>query len=433
MTTVPMPAQTQRKPRSPLSIEAAPIGAHTAAVWPIDPDITLLNHGSYGVCPLFVRQAQSELRARIDRDPVRFFMVDLERLSDRAREATAAFVGCQPADLTFVMNGTVAIATILRAYEDTLEPGDEIVVTNHEYAATLNELRRLCARTGAVLRMADIPLPCAHIDVAGDAIASELSDKTRLLLVSHITSASSLILPVQRIVDECNHRGIDTIVDGAHAPGQIPLDIDSLGCTFYAASCHKWLCTPKGSAFVYAKPERQAAVQPVALSCRVHRNRPDRKHFLADFDYMGTGDYTANLVLPEAIEHIGSQLPGGWDELYRRNHAMVLEGARVIRERCSLPQTAPAKEDLLDPENMTGSMYSLLLPADPQPGRAELYEDPIWDRLMGEHKIQVPVWDFALANARVSRVSAHLHNRPAQYAAMAEALAGALETESRLG
>ena len=396
-------------------------GPGQRAVWPVDTSRVQLNHGSYGVTPEYVRARQSELRDRIDRDPPRFFVVDLERLADRARESLAAFVGCPAGDLTFVTNGTFAVAAAVRSYEDELEPGDEIVVTDHEYNATFNELRRLCARTGAVLRIARVPLPLSGPDEVVDAVSAALSDRTRFALVSHIASASSLIMPAERIVGACRERGIDVILDGAHTPGQIPLDIGALSPTFYVGSCHKWLCTPKGSGFVYCAPERQAKVRPAAESCRVHNDRLDRAHFLADFDYVGTGDYTANLVIPDAIEHLGAQLPGGWDELYRRNHELAIAGARVIRERCGLAETAP--------ESMFGSMVSLVLPEDPAPGRACVHDHALWDAISDRHGIQVPVWPFSPVAERVMRVSAHLHNEIGQYELLADALAEELGAE----
>ena len=399
-------------------------GPGQRAVWPVDPSRVQLNHGSYGVTPEYVRARQSELRDRIDRDPPRFFVVDLERLADRARESLAAFVGCPAADLTFVTNGTFAVAAAVRSYEDELEPGDEIVVTDHEYNATFNELRRLCDRTGAVLRIARVPLPLSGPDGVVESVVSLLSQRTRFTLVSHIASASSIVMPVERIAAACRERGVDVILDGAHTPGQIPIDIAALSPTFYVGSCHKWLCTPKGSGFVYCPPERQAKVRPPAESCRVHNDRPDRAHFLADFDYVGTGDYTANLVIPDAIEHLGSQLPGGWDELYRRNHELAIAGARVIRERCGLPETAP--------ESMFGSMVSLVLPEDPSPGRPCQHDHALWDAISDRHGIQVPVWPFSPVADRVMRVSAHLHNEIGQYELLAGALAAELAAEAQL-
>ncbi|USN99024.1 MAG: aminotransferase class V-fold PLP-dependent enzyme [Phycisphaeraceae bacterium] len=388
-------------------------------VWPIEPGLTMLNHGSYGITPAYIQYRQSELRARMDADPVRFFKVELEELSDRARRAIAAFVKCDATDLALVPNATFAVATVLNSV--AFEPGDEIVVTDHEYNATLNELGRICARTGAVLRYARVPLPLDGPDVVVDAVLGQMSAKTRLVIVSHIASASALVFPVERIVQAVRERGVDILVDGAHAPGQIPLDIRSLGATYYTGSCHKWLNTPKGSGFVHAERGKQETLKPLALSCRVHEKRADRKAFLCDFDYVGTGDYTANLVIPDVIEHIGAQLPGGWGELMRRNHDMVIEGASLVRDRCGLAPSAP--------DDMYGTMYAVLLPEDPAPGRAAWYEDPIWDAMRMTHGIQVPVWTLRPAKARLMRLSAQLYNEIGDFEKLAVALGEELERE----
>ncbi|MEM0982412.1 MAG: aminotransferase class V-fold PLP-dependent enzyme [Planctomycetota bacterium] len=428
-TALRTPVQVQAGPRLGRSgrqaHEILAEGPLQQAVWPVGDNVTLLNHGSYGVTPEYVRARQDELRDVLDRDPPRFFVVELERLADTARQALAAFVNCPPKDLTFVGNGTYAVAAAIRSYEPELEPGDEIVVTDHEYKATFNELTRLCARTGAVVKTARVPLPVCGPHVVAEAVEELLTDRTRFVVISHITSASSLIFPVERIVESCKARGIGTIIDGAHTPGQIPLDIAALDPTFYVASCHKWLCTPKGTGFVYCTPERQAHVRPAAESCRVHHNRPDRSHFLADFDYVGTGDYTGNLVVHHAIEHLGAQLPGGWDELYRRNHDVAVAGARAIRETCGLPQTCP--------DDMVGTMYSLLLPANPSPRPMTEceFEETLWDAIYANHAIQVPVWGFDPVWTRVMRVSAHLHNTPPQFELLADALRTELKREAR--
>lgn len=397
-------------------------GAGAPAVWPIEPGLTMLNHGSYGVTPEYVRRKQSELRARMDADPVRFFKVELEGLCDRVRRALAAFVGCEAEGIALVPNATFAVATVLHSIE--FSAGDEIVVTDQEYNATLNELRRICGRTGAVLRWARLPLPLPGPGAVVDSVMGVMTDRTRLVVVSQIASATGLVFPVEEIVRACRARGVEVLVDGAHAPGQVAVDLAGMEPTYYTGSCHKWLNTPKGSGFIYAGSSVRDGIKPLALSCRVHQTRADRAAFLCDFDYVGTGDYTANLVIPDAIEHMGAQHPGGWGGLMARNHALVVEGAALIRERCGLVATAP--------DTMFGSMYGLMLPADPSPGRELVYEDPIWDALRGRHGVQAPVWDLEPAGARILRISAQLYNSIGDYERLAVALSAELEAERAL-
>jgi len=404
----------------------APIGSTSPALqtarWPIEPGLTLLNHGSYGICPEFIHGRQAQLRLLIDSDPVRYYLHRLEDLSDKARAALGAFVNADPEDLALVQNATFAVATCLHAID--WQPGDRVVVTDHEYNATLNEIDRLVRTRGIEVVHAKIPLPLAGPDQIIEAIAHQMNNRTRLVVASHIASASAIVLPVERIVKLCRDRGIEVLIDGAHAPGQIDIDLASLRPTYYAASCHKWLCTPKGAAFFYADKSVQDRVQPLALSCRVHQKRDDRAAFLCDFDYVGTVDSTASLVVPDCIEHLGAQRPGGWDQLRAENHELVLEGARVIRERCGLAPTYP--EPLAS--ELTGSMYSLLLPPNPDPSRPTMYDDPLHDRVM-EHRIQVPIWTLETAGVRVCRLSAQLYNTIDEYERFADVLADELDRE----
>lgn len=415
-------------PDAPVALDAGetplltPGEVRAPANWPVQPGLTMLNHGSYGMCPVAVREAQRRLRERMDADPVRFFKRDLEMFADRARDRVSRLVNAPANCLALVPNATFAVASVLHAVD--LQPGDEVLVTNHEYNATLNELNRLCARSGARVVTSEIPMVGVTPELVVDRLVEKLSDRTRLVVVSHIASASALVFPVHEIVRRVRERGIDILVDGAHAPGQVPVDLGALRPTYYAASCHKWLCTPKGTGFFYAEPERHASIKPLALSCRVHELREDRDPFLCDFDYVGTNDYTGNLVLPEAIEHLAAQAPGGMAELMRINHELVLAGARLIAERTDAVLPAP--------ESMIGTMAGLILPEDPAPGRPCAFEDPIWDALYERHNIQVPVWPLPGVARRVLRVSAHLYNSIEDFEKLASSLGEELDRESKI-
>jgi len=388
------------------------------ASFPIREGLTQLNNGSYGCCPAVVGAAQAELRRRLEADPVHFFKYDLEFYSDDARGAIGRFVNAPAKDLALISNGTVAVSTVLSNLD--LQAGDEILITDHEYMATMNELDKLCKATGAVVVTAPVAFPAADPDQVVDSILGAVTGKTKLVLLSHICSASALVLPVERIVPELRAKGIDVFLDGAHTPGQIPLDIEKLNPTWYAASCHKWLATPKGTGFIYTSPDRQTGFKPLALSCRVHELREDRQPFLCDFDYMGTNDYTGNLVIPVAIEHMGAQLlssesQSGWDALYQRNHDLVVAGAEIICDAIGIKQQVP--------ESMIGTMVSIPLPGKVVEG--EIYDDSLWDALYQKHDIQVPVWALGKIHPRVMRVSAQLYNTIEDF----EKLAGALKIE----
>lgn len=372
--------------------------------------LTQLNNGSYGLTPEVVGVAQRELQRRLEADPVRFFKSDLEFYADDTRKALGKFVSVKASDLVLVSNGTFAVATVLNNLD--LSPGDEILVTDHEYMATMNELGKICRRTGARVVVAKVPFPVVSAEMVIESVVGAMSDRTKLVMVSHIASASALVMPVAEIVAAAKARGIDTFLDGAHTPGQIALDIGSLDPTWYAASCHKWLATPKGTGFIYTSPTKQAGFKPMVLSCREHEVRSDRKAYLSDFDYVGTNDYTGNLVIPVAIEHMGGQLPGGWDELRKRNHDLVVEGAQLICDALGIEQAVP--------DSMIGTMVGIPLPGVCEPGA--LMGEGLWDRLYLNHGIQVPIWELPGVHGRVMRVSAQLYNGIEDFEKLAVAL-----------
>jgi len=375
----------------------------------------MLNNGSYGLTPMVVRDAQIELQRRLEEDPVRFFKSDLERYNDDTRRAIAAFTRTNASDIALVPNGTFAVATVLNNLE--LTPGDEILVTDHEYMATFNELGKVCRATGARVVVAKVPFPSVTPELVIESVVGEMTERTRVVMVSHITSASALILPVEEIVAAAKERGIETFLDGAHTPGQVDLDIGALDPTWYAASCHKWLACPKGTGFIYTSPNRQRGFKPMVLSCRVHETRDERDAYLCDFDYTGTNDYTGNLVIPVAIEHMGAQMPGGWAALRQRNHDMIVAGAQVVCNAIGVEQSVP--------ESMIGSMVSIPLPGKCE--ESDLLGEGLWDRLYLNHGLQVPVWDLPGVCDRMMRVSAQLFNTTEDFERLGDALRAELD------
>jgi len=389
--------------------------------WSLDPALTFLNHGSYGAVPIPVQESLAELRLRCERDPVRFFKVDLADLLDNARAEVGGFLNCRPADLGFMPNATVALATILA--NTPLEPGDEILITDHEYQSLLNELDRVTTRTGARVVKAQIPFPIGDPDQVVERFVAAIGARTKLVIISHCTSASALIFPVAPIVRECNARGIDVCVDGAHAPGQIPVDVGALNPTYYVGSGHKWLCGPKGAGFLSVRADRQAQFRSLWLSSRAHKDRPERSQYLRDFDYFGTADYTPILALPAAITHVGAMHPGGWAGIMRSNTQLSLTARDTL---CNTLGIAPPA-----PDSMIGAMFSLPIP-EPAPdlaARPTHYDDALQDELLARHGIQVPIWRLNVGDQRIVRVSAQLYNSPEQYERLGAALGEELARE----
>ncbi|MBD2103297.1 aminotransferase class V-fold PLP-dependent enzyme [Leptolyngbya sp. FACHB-261] len=386
-------------------------------LWFLDPAITFLNHGSFGACPKAVLAVQQELRLRLEQEPVRFFVRDLGDLLAEARQALAEFIGADPEALTFVPNATTGVNTVLRSLR--FEPGDELLVTNHEYNACCNALNFVAAQTGAQVVVASIPFPLESSEQVVAAVLSQVSARTKLALLDHITSQTGLILPLEQLVKALTERGVETLVDGAHAPGMVPLNLQSLGATYYTGNCHKWLCAPKGAAFLFVQPERQAEIHPLAISHGANFPLLDRSRFRLEFDWTGTTDPTSYLCVPEAIRFMGALLPGGWPQLMVQNRAKVLAARRLLSDALSIPLPCP--------DEMIGSLATLPLPdGSTELPKPPLYLDPLQEALMDSFGIEVPVISWPARPKRLLRISAQLYNTPAQYQLLAKALAGLL-------
>ncbi|MBX3364834.1 MAG: aminotransferase class V-fold PLP-dependent enzyme [Phycisphaeraceae bacterium] len=417
-----MPATTQTAPQAG-SPAARSVRSPFGKYWALDPDMTFLNHGSYGVCPLPVREAQDRYRALMEQEPVRWFMSLLERHMDISRARLSELLRCPPECIGFLPNATVAISTILHSID--WRPGDEILVNDHEYMSVINELNRLGHRRGVRAVMPALPFPVRSSDQILGAILSGVTPRTRLVIISHITSPTAMVLPVEQIVSALRQRGIMTLVDGAHAPGCIPVDIQAIGCTYYVATLHKWLCTPKGAGFMYAHPSTHGALRPLALSSRGHQPHPTRPLYLRDFDYLGTDDYSPIACVPDAIEFWSNVVPGGLAEVMRRNHEMAVEARGLL---CSVLGQVPAC-----PDSMLPTMATIPLPPLPERYRnaPTVYGDPLQDRLVNEHRIQVPVWTSDLFGLRFLRISSQIYNTLDEYRYLAEVLRRELEREQR--
>ncbi|MBX3393234.1 MAG: aminotransferase class V-fold PLP-dependent enzyme [Phycisphaeraceae bacterium] len=411
-------------PNDDLSPDPRPDPGAYQAGWRIDPDLCFLNHGSYGSVPAAVHGAQVALRERVERDPVRFFKADLEGLMDESRRALARFLSCRPGDLAPVRNATVGLCTIFA--NRPWKPGDEVVVTDHEYSSGLHELERIAPRAGIRIVTAHVPFPIDSPDRAIEAVEGAITSRTRLVVVSHVTSCSSLVFPVGRIADLCRRRGVDVLIDGAHAPGQVPVDIASLDPAYYVGSLHKWVGAPRGASFVYVRGDLQEGFRTIALSSRARKIHENRSLFLRDFDYMGTDDYTPFLVVPDALDAGERLLAGGWPALMARNHALALEARAIVCAGVGLLPSCP--------DEMTGSMVSLPIP-DAHPahaGRPTRYDDPLQDALLDRHGVQAPIWRlWENPGVRLARLSAQAYNRRGQYAHFAKALAEELGRERR--
>jgi isopenicillin-N epimerase len=388
------------------------------ALWLLDPRVIFLNHGSFGACPRAVLERQRELRERMERQPLQFLHRELEGLLDEARGALAAFLGADAPNLVFVANATEGVNTVLRSLE--FKPGDELLVTDQEYNACRNALNYAASRAGATVTVAVVPFPLKSPDDAVAAILSRVGPRTRLALVDHVTSQTGMVLPIAKLVKELAARGVETLVDGAHAPGMVSLNLREIGAAYYSGNCHKWLCAPKTAGFLHVRADLQKFIHPLSISHGANSPRTDRSRFELEFGWTGTLDPTSRLCVAESLRYLGSLLPGGWPEIMARNRELAL-AARDLLGR-ALKVEAPC------PDECVGSLAAVPLPDAPSAERPAppLYLDPLQDRLREQHGIEVPIIYWPAFPKRVIRISAQLYNSLPQYQILAEALSAEL-------
>jgi isopenicillin-N epimerase len=365
----------------------------------LDPEVTFLNHGSFGACPRPVFERYQAWQLELERQPVLFLARRLEGLLADARAALAAYVDCDAEDLVFVPNATSGVN--IAAWPLGLQAGDEVLTTDLEYGALDLTWEHVCGDFGARYVRTPIGLPVADEDELVETIWSAVNARTRVLFLSHHTSSTALTLPVAELCRRARERGITTVIDGAHVPGHLPLRIRELDPDFYAGNCHKWLCAPKGAGFLYVRRDLQRDVHPLVFSWGYDGDDPS---FLTRHEKQGTRDPSAYLSVPDAIEWQASR---AWHQVRQRCHALAVRAATEL----GLPPLVPGTR-----HDLYGQMVSLRLPADAP--------DDLQERLYDEHRIEVPVMDHD--GGRLLRPSFQGYNDARDLARLKAALAALL-------
>ncbi|MFP3915907.1 MAG: aminotransferase class V-fold PLP-dependent enzyme [Actinomycetota bacterium] len=372
----------------------------------LDPDVTHLNHGSFGATPVRVLEDQDDWRRRLETNPVRFFDEEYHPALADARDRLVGFVGGEVEGTAFISNTTTGVNAVLSSLP--LGPGDEVVVTNHEYNACRNAAEAWAQRAGAKVVEARIPFPPGSPKVVVEQIMASVSSATRLVIVDHVTSPTGLIFPVEAVVAALEPE-VPVLIDGAHAPGMLPLDVGALGGSFYVGNLHKWVCAPKGAAFISVAERHRDDLKPLVISHGWNMRSPDQPWIHALFDWTGTDDPTAHLAVPAAIATMGNAHPDGWDGVRSANHTLVVEGRRIVSEALGL-DPGPGEE-------WCGSMAATVLPGEAEEG---VIVDELTSRLRHNHAIEVPV--FAWEGRRILRLSAQRYNRLDDYRRLVDAL-----------
>jgi isopenicillin-N epimerase len=386
-------------------------------LWMLDPGVTFLNHGSFGACPRAVFEAAARVRERVEREPVRFLIGELEPLLDEARAVVAAFLGAQADDLAFVPNATAGANTVLRSLP--LSPGDELLTTDHAYNACKNALEAVAEPAGARVVTAAVPFPTPGPEAVVEAVLARVTPRTRLALLDHVTSQSALVFPVARLVAELAARGVDTLVDAAHAPGMVPVALDAVGAAYTTGNFHKWVCAPRGAAFLHVRRDRQDRVHPLSVSHGRNATRTDRSRFRLEHDWTGTFDPAPFLGVPDALRFLSGLLPGGLRAWMDHNRAAALAARRTLASALDV--------ELPCPDEMIGAMASLRLPerlcrAGEEAKAAVVPFDPLQEALFTRFGIEVPVFPFPAPPHKLLRVSTPAYVTPADVERLAAAL-----------
>jgi isopenicillin-N epimerase len=394
-----------------------------ASLWDLDPGVVFLNHGSFGATPRAIMARQRGYQEQLEREPVRFFVHEWRDLLDASRERLARFVGARADDLAFVPNATHGVNTVLNMAARGMGPGDELVITNHGYGACNAAARYTARRTGATLVIADIP---AIIDDPAEVVEAVMAvirpGKTKLLLIDHITSPSGLVLPLDVIVPRVQALGVDVLVDGAHTPGHIPLDLDRLGAAYYTGNCHKWLCAPKGAALLHVRADRQEGFHPLVISHGHDQPLEGRSRFHEEFDWMGTADPSPFLCVGDTIDMFERDIPGGWAALQARNHRLAIAARDLVADALGVGDVR------LAPDAMCGSMTTVPLPDGPLAHPlAAGYAGSLPDRLLSAHNVEAFLSPFPAPPRRLIRLSAQLYNSLPDYRQLARALRAELD------
>lgn len=373
----------------------------------LDPEIHFLNHGSFGACPRPVFEIYQGWQRRLERQPVLFLGREISGLDRQARQALGVYLNAPADDLVYIPNATHGVNIVARSLN--LRRDDEILTTDHEYGACNNAWAFLCQKSGARYIQQPIPTPLSSDEEIVEQLWQGVTSHTRLIFISHLTSPTALILPVQAICQRARREGILTLIDGAHAPGQIGVDLQAIGADFYTGNCHKWMLSPKGAAFLYARPEAQSLIEPLIISWgySADEHTTSGSRYIDLLQWTGTRDPSAALSVPAAIQFMQEH---DWHKVSADCHALAAETRQRLNELTGL--------EPLCGEASFQQMFSVCLPETIEPSELK-------SRLYDEYRIEVPI--FPWNGLKLMRVSIQAYNNRSDADALVKALQSLLE------
>lgn len=368
-----------------------PHAANHRSLWKLQPSIAYLNHGSFGATPIAILEEQRKWQDRMEAEPVQFMVRTLPEALWNSQVALGKFISADPADIALIDNATGGVNTIFASLD--LQPGDEILFVDQVYGACKKTAELYAKKARAVCVVVDIPNPIDDPQEIVRRVCAAWTPKTKLVLLDHICSPTGWILPAEEIVAFYESKGVEVLVDGAHVLGQIPLNIEKLGASYYVANAHKWLCTPKGSAFLHVRRDKQHKIRPQTISHWIDwqntTDNPQHSNFQMSFSWTGTKDASATLSIPFALEWMSQLHPNGWSGLQEENTTRARSFRRDLIALCQV--------ETLCPNSMVGHMGSVLLPKNitiPPTANIPLGQgqSPLWDWFYREHGIEVVVF-----------------------------------------
>jgi len=395
MTNLSHTSRAVTEPKPP-----TPLGENVADEWMLDPSITYLNHGCFGARPRSVVEHQQHLRNEFEADPFDVLHRRRNEQLAEARQTVSAFLGAPADDFVFVTNATAGVNAVLRSLR--LQPGDELLTVNHVYNAIRMTMQYVADRAGATAREIDLPVPIGSPDQIVNTIQDNLRERTRLLIIDEVSSPTAVVFPVEAICRLCEAHGIDVLVDGAHAPGMLDVNIKRLNPAYYAGNLHKWVCAPVGAGFLYVRPDKQTDIHPPVISHFLNQG------LVEEFNWQGTRDVTPWLSVPAALEYFNQY---GWQRVREHNHAMAVWAQQYLAQQWDVEPVAPTDGAML------GSMVTVFAPREA--ARFESGEALI-DALFEQHGIEVAVFDWN--DQRFVRVSCQIYNTVEDYERLAKAV-----------
>jgi isopenicillin-N epimerase len=379
----------------------SPLSKH----WKLNENIVYLNHGSFGATPTVVLEKQHQLQLATEAEAIEFYIDKLPQLLQGSKAALGDFVSTSSNNLVFVQNTTTGVNMILNSLP--AQKGDEWLTTSHGYGACVHAFKHYAAKNKCKVNIAAIPYPLQSDDEIMEAIEKSITPKTTLALIDYITSATAVIFPIAKIIALLHSKNIKVIVDAAHAPGMVDFSIDTLQPDFFVANCHKWICSPKGSAFIYVAPQHQQLVHPLVISHYNDMAEGTAAHWSNQFMWDGTHDYTPYIAVKDALAYMPTLINGGWDAVKKHNHQLVWQAANKIANALQVPLPAP--------ENMVGSICNIPMPDGVAPALKFHSNVELKNTLFHKYQIEVPVFLFPAAPQQWLRISTQLYNSMEQY------------------